>query len=133
MEEQDLNTHSLDETWSELDKPSENMNLSMPSNEDLLEAGFTEDAVNEILEDFPDKAQELLDAMNTADVAERNAIEILQEHGVTLQAYYTGDPIAKSEDHSEIDDEKLSSCDCRPECRYNTGHTWKSSNYGYAD
>lgn len=27
----------------------------------------------------------------------------------------------------------LGSCDCRSECKYNTGETWKYSNYGYSD
>lgn len=33
-----------------------------------------------------------------------------------------------------IEDEKeLGSCDCRSECKYNTGKTWKSSDFGYSD
>jgi len=36
--------------------------------------------------------------------------------------------------HHENDDEKeLGSCDCSSECKYNTGHSYKSSNYGYSD
>lgn len=26
----------------------------------------------------------------------------------------------------------FTSCDCRSECKYNTGHTHKSANYGYS-
>lgn len=34
----------------------------------------------------------------------------------------------------EVGDENIAfkSCDCRSECKYNTGHTSKSSNYGYS-
>lgn len=31
------------------------------------------------------------------------------------------------------DDQELESCDCRSECKYNTGKTWKYSDYGYSD
>lgn len=30
------------------------------------------------------------------------------------------------------DNIELQSCDCRSECKYNTGHTYKSANYGYS-
>lgn len=34
----------------------------------------------------------------------------------------------------ESDDEKeLGSCDCRSECKYNTGSTYKYADYGYSD
>lgn len=32
------------------------------------------------------------------------------------------------------DDEKeVGSCDCRSECKYHTGKTWKYADYGYSD
>lgn len=31
------------------------------------------------------------------------------------------------------DDQELGSCDCRSECKYNTGKTWKYSDYGFSD
>lgn len=31
------------------------------------------------------------------------------------------------------DENELGSCDCRSECRYNTGHTYKYADYGYSD
>lgn len=31
------------------------------------------------------------------------------------------------------EEQDLGSCDCRSECKYNTGKTWKSSDYGYSD
>ena len=35
---------------------------------------------------------------------------------------------------ANIEEEReLGSCDCRSECKYNTGKTWKSSDYGYSD
>lgn len=30
------------------------------------------------------------------------------------------------------DENELGSCDCRSECRYNTGHTYKYADYGYS-
>lgn len=30
------------------------------------------------------------------------------------------------------EERELGSCDCRSECKYNTGESWKSSNYGYS-
>lgn len=36
--------------------------------------------------------------------------------------------------NEKVEQEKeLGSCDCRSECKYNTGETWKSSDYGYSD
>lgn len=29
-------------------------------------------------------------------------------------------------------DNEIGSCDCRSECRYNTGHTYKYADYGYS-
>lgn len=34
---------------------------------------------------------------------------------------------------STEDDQELGSCDCRSECKYNTGKTWKYSDYGFSD
>ena len=31
------------------------------------------------------------------------------------------------------EENELGSCDCRSECRYNTGHTYKYADYGYSD
>lgn len=31
------------------------------------------------------------------------------------------------------EEQGLGTCDCRSECKYNTGKTWKSSDYGYSD
>lgn len=38
-----------------------------------------------------------------------------------------------SQSSSAEDEQELGSCDCRSECKYNTGKTWKSSDYGYSD
>ena len=51
------------------------------------------------------------------------------------------EPIKTDEDkynpqtsHSvNTEERELGSCDCRSECKYNTGKTWKSSDYGYSD
>lgn len=34
---------------------------------------------------------------------------------------------------TEKNENELGSCDCRSECKYNTGESWKYSNYGYSD
>ena len=34
--------------------------------------------------------------------------------------------------NSPIENVKLNSMTCQSECKYNTGHSWKSSNYGYS-
>lgn len=41
------------------------------------------------------------------------------------------DPYNIEEPEPKPDDE-LGSCDCRSECRYNTGHTYKYADYGYS-
>lgn len=38
-----------------------------------------------------------------------------------------------SQSASTEEERELGSCDCRSECKYNTGKTWKSSDYGYSD
>ena len=40
---------------------------------------------------------------------------------------YQGDPVGIKESEGV-----KFSLDCRSECKYNTGESWKSSNYGYA-
>ena len=37
--------------------------------------------------------------------------------------------------HSENieEEQEFGSCDCRSECKYNTGKTWMSSDYGYSN
>lgn len=42
-------------------------------------------------------------------------------------------PHATSQSVSTEDDQELGSCDCRSECKYHTGKTWKYSDYGYSD
>lgn len=34
---------------------------------------------------------------------------------------------------TDDDDKELGSCDCRSECKYNTGSTFKYADYGYSD
>ena len=36
-------------------------------------------------------------------------------------------------DDEESSEDKLGSCDCRSECKYNTGDRSKYANYGYSD
>lgn len=42
------------------------------------------------------------------------------------------DSLSEKELNASIEGTKLESCDCRSECKFNTGHTHKSSNYGYS-
>ena len=42
-------------------------------------------------------------------------------------------PTTTSQSISTEDDQELGSCDCRSECKYNTGKTWKYSDYGFSD
>lgn len=50
------------------------------------------------------------------------------------------DPLPTGEEYNpnstteDADDgSELGSCDCRSECKYHTGKTWKYSDYGYSD
>lgn len=48
---------------------------------------------------------------------------------------YTGDDdtTLSDSDEKESSDDKWGSLDCRSECKYNTGSTYKYANYGYSD
>lgn len=125
MDEIDFSSH-------EAINMDDNPITSMPVYEDLLNVGFSEDAAREILEEYPDKAQEIFDAMKKANSAEINTLKVLEECGVNLQSSYLGD-IDISDNHSDVDNAMSDSCDCRSECKYNTGKTWKYADYGYSD
>lgn len=42
------------------------------------------------------------------------------------------DPYNETGKTDEDNENELGSCDCRSECRYNTGHTYKYADYGYS-
>ena len=41
-------------------------------------------------------------------------------------------PYNENGNMDEDNENDLGSCDCRSECRYNTGHTYKYADYGYS-
>lgn len=42
------------------------------------------------------------------------------------------DSSTESYNQGQEGENEIGSCDCRSECRYNTGHTYKYANYGYS-
>lgn len=50
-----------------------------------------------------------------------------------LEPTKTNEDIYNPQSASTEDEQTVGSCDCRSECKYNTGESWKSSNYGYSD
>ncbi len=46
---------------------------------------------------------------------------------------YVGDEDTTNDSEEESSEDKWGSLDCRSECKYNTGSTYKYANYGYSD
>lgn len=49
------------------------------------------------------------------------------------EAYIGDDDSTSINNSQEVDEVKMGSLDCRSECKYNTGSTYKYANYGYSD
>ena len=50
----------------------------------------------------------------------------------TTEVESTDDASTAAYNQGGGDENELGSCDCRSECRYNTGHTYKYADYGYS-
>ena len=49
-----------------------------------------------------------------------------------IEISYAEDPATDPYNEQESNEPEYGSCDCRSECRYNTGHTYKYASYGYS-
>lgn len=56
----------------------------------------------------------------------------IPEPNVIPNPVQESDPYNGTGDTDEDNENELGSCDCRSECRYNTGHTYKYADYGYS-
>lgn len=126
----------------------------VPSYEQLRNAGFSENIAHRIAEggshsysqkelfhvlyecDDPVQAyDEMMAVKANAVIASTdkliNDIEssgLLGSSGQEMDSNYNDESPA-----SEHDEDVIGSCDCRSECKYNTGKTWKYADYGYSD
>lgn len=121
----------------------------MPTFEDLVNVGYGEDAAHEILEMYPDDAQYLFDIMESSNQIEAECEAMIDDNETLLSGHsffdsdicysssYEGDDsnMTDSHDTSSTHGKQVSfgSCDCRSECKYNTGESYKYANYGYSD
>ena len=131
----------------------------MPTYKELRDAGFSDEEAKNILDesivhpysrwelflclyesDDPVKTyKELLESKNKEndEMALIDAIALVDEtmvdYGLLGQSSET---INYNEEPTPISEEVFEysgSCDCRSECKYNTGETWKYADYGYSD
>jgi hypothetical protein len=76
-------------------------------------------------------------ASSTNDLDENTPTSVIDEYSVPSEdtTVYAGDEETTTTKPSEevSSDDKWGSCDCRSECKYNTGDSSKYANYGYSD
>lgn len=121
----------------------------MPTFEDLVNVGYGEEAAHEILEKYPDDAQRLYDVMESSNQIEAECEALIADNEAFLHShsFFDSDICYSSSfdgDESKLDDShdtssishgkeiSFGSCDCRSECKYNTGATYKYADYGYS-
>lgn len=122
----------------------------MPTYEDLVNVGYGEEAAHEILENYPEDAQQLYEVMEFSNQIEAECDALIADneaflHGnsffdsdICYLSSYEGDDSNVSDPQETTTshqgkDISFGSCDCRSECKYNTGSTAKYSNYGFWD
>lgn len=121
----------------------------MPTFEDLVNVGYGEEAAHEILEKYPDDAQRLYDIMESSNKIEAECEALISDNDVVLHnqsffasdicysSSYEGDDDAVDDSHnstspSPVKEESFGSCDCRSECTYTTGYSYKYADWGYS-
>ena len=121
----------------------------MPTYEDLVNVGYGEDAAHEILEKYPEDAQLLYDVMEASNQIEAECEALIADNEAFLLShnFFDSDICFSSSykgDESNVDDShetssttqgkeiSFGSCDCRSECKYNTGASYKYADYGYS-
>lgn len=129
----------------------------MPSYEQLRNAGFCDEVAHSItdgilchpysqkelfhvlyesddpVEAYNDMMKEKWDALN--EKADALEIKIYRDLLGSSEANSLGNDSSyyNDSDSSSNGEDELGSCDCRSECKYNTGETYKYANYGYSD
>ena len=123
--------------------------IEMPSYEDLVNVGYGEDAAHEILEKYPEDAQRLYEVMESSNQIEAECEALIADNEAFLQGNsffdsdicystsYEGDDsnVSASQETTTSQQGKeisFGSCDCRSECKYNTGYGYKYADYGYS-
>lgn len=119
----------------------------MPTFEDLVNVGYGEKAAHEILEKYSDDAQRLYDVMEESNRIESECEALIADNEaflnnlsffdseISYSSIYDGEG-NQTDDSSSVSHGKevsFGSCDCRSECKYNTGASYKYANYGYSD
>jgi hypothetical protein len=121
----------------------------MPTFDDLVNVGYGEDAAQEILEKYPEDAQRLYDVMESSNQIETECEKLIAENDALLHGHnffdtdisysssYVGDESDNTDSHdtstaAQGKDISFGSCDCRSECNFNTGSSYKYADYGYS-
>lgn len=102
------------------------------------EHSYSDKELFHVLYECKDPVQAYNDMMSAKaeDIFNRTdeLIEDIENSGLLGQS---ADTLDYNEDCSSStvseDEEEFGSCDCRSECKYNTGATWKYADYGYSD
>lgn len=123
--------------------------IEMPTFEDLVNVGYDEDAAHEILEKYPDDVQRLYDVMESSNQIEAECEALIADNDSFLYSHsffdsdicysssFDGDECKGDDSHdtsfsSQCKEISFGSCDCRSECTYNTGASYKYADYGYS-
>jgi hypothetical protein len=123
--------------------------VEMPTLDDLVNVGYDEDAAHEILEKYPEDAQRLYEVMESSNQIEAECEALIDDNESFLQgnsffdsdisysSSYVGDESDDTDSHDTSSaahgkDISFGSCDCRSECNFNTGASYKYADYGYS-
>lgn len=83
-----------------------------PSYEDLVDVGYGEEAAHEILETYPEKAQELYDVMDSSNQVEAECLSLLDDNEHPTKESFFASQIPEM-DSLDLSDEKIEALDER--------------------
>lgn len=83
-----------------------------PSYEDLVDVGYGEEAAHEILETYPEKAQELYDVMDSSNQVEAECLSLLDGNEHPTKESFFASQIPEM-DSLDLSDEKIEALDER--------------------
>lgn len=80
------------------EEPTSEETYASPSYEDLVDVGYGEEAAHEILETYPDKAQELYDVMAESNQVEAKCLSLLEGNEFATTESFFASPIPEIDD-----------------------------------
>lgn len=96
----------------------------------LYESDNPLDAYNDMMKEKADALNESTDAL-IKEINESGLLGSAETSGLDNNTSYYNE--TESSTAPSDNEDELGSCDCRSECKYNTGETYKYANYGYSD